>query len=87
MENFENFEKLLKSACIINNFISQSHNLYLKAYPLKKFSEIYQVDVRTFKKGIKLFNPKIGIRIGRFYTINQVKIIFESIGTPEFLSE
>lgn len=52
-----------------------------------ELSRIYGVDFRTFKKWIVPFQDKIGLRIGRFYTVLQVKIIFDSLGTPGIIEE
>ena len=67
--------------------MSYSNKLPLKPYSLMELSRIYGVDFRTFKKWIVPFQDKIGLRIGRFYTVLQVKIIFDSLGTPGIIEE
>lgn len=54
----------------------------LKAYTVGELADIYGVDWRTFKRWLVPFKEEIGERNGRYYTINQVKIIFEKIGLP-----
>ena len=54
----------------------------LKAYSKKEFAEIYQVSVKTFNSWLKPFEHKVGAKRGRYYTLNQVKIILETIGLP-----
>lgn len=54
----------------------------LKAYSKKELAEIYQVSVKTFNSWLKPFEDKVGAKRGRYYTVNQVKIILETIGLP-----
>ena len=54
----------------------------LKPYTVLELARLYGVSDRTMKKWIKPFEAEIGIKIGYFYTIAQVKIIFERLGTP-----
>jgi hypothetical protein len=54
----------------------------LKAYSKKELAEKYQVSVKTFDKWLKPFTEKIGEKRGRFYTVNQVKIMLEVLGVP-----
>lgn len=54
----------------------------LKAYSKKELAEKYQISVRTLNSWLKPFEEKIGAKRGRYYTVNQVKLILESIGLP-----
>ena len=54
----------------------------LKPYSLTELSGLYQVCTRTLKKWIQPFEKEIGKKLGRYYTIVQVKIIFEKLGLP-----
>lgn len=47
-----------------------------------ELGELYGVHSKTFKKWIFPFKDKIGKRIGRYYSIRQVKIIFRYLGLP-----
>lgn len=67
--------------------MSHSSKLLLKPYSLMELSRIYGVDFRTFKKWLNPFQDKIGLRIGRFYTVAQVKVIFDALGTPGVIEE
>jgi hypothetical protein len=53
----------------------------IKPYTVLELARLYGVGDRTMKKWIKPFDKEIGIKIGYFYTIAQVKIIFEKLGT------
>ena len=37
----------------------------------------------TLQKWLKPFEKQIGPKIGHFYTIKQIRIIFENLGHPE----
>ncbi|HEY6914610.1 MAG TPA: hypothetical protein VI413_08040 [Paludibacter sp.] len=64
------------------------NNIQLKPYTVLELARLYSVSDRTMKKWIKPFEKEIGEKIGYFYTIAQVKIIFEKLGTPgDFISE
>lgn len=49
--------------------------------------KLYGVHSKTFKKWINPFKEKIGKRIGRYYSIRQVKIIFRYLGLPARFNE
>ena len=58
----------------------------LKPYSLTELSKLYSVCIKTIKKWMKPFSEEIGEKNGRFYTINQVKVIFSKIGLPGEIS-
>lgn len=67
--------------------MNYSNKLKLKPYSLMELSRIYGVDFRTFKKWLLPFQENIGARVGRYYTVAQVKKIFEVLGTPDIIIE
>jgi len=54
----------------------------IKPYKHKELSDLYGVSKQTFSKWLVPFKDKIGERKGHFYTVEQVKIIFMSLGIP-----
>ena len=54
----------------------------IKPYSIRDLSKIYGVCNKTFKKWTQPFEAQIGTKNGRYYTVVQVKIIFEKIGVP-----
>ena len=58
----------------------------LKPYSLTELSKLYSVCIKTIKKWMKPFSEEIGEKNGRFYTINQVKLIFSKICLPGEIS-
>lgn len=54
----------------------------LKAYSPKEMRNWYGVSWQTFKKWTEDFIDEIGEIKGGYYTVTQVKIIIEKLGTP-----
>ncbi len=54
----------------------------IKPYTHKELSGLYGVCKQTFTKWLMPFQEKIGNRQGNFYSVEQVKIIFDSLGIP-----
>ncbi|HXA02511.1 MAG TPA: hypothetical protein VNW99_11020 [Cytophagaceae bacterium] len=56
----------------------------MKAQPhnLKTLAAQYGICSRTLAKWIKPFEKEIGKREGYYFTIAQIKIIFDKIGEP-----
>lgn len=60
---------------------------FLKPYNLKELAAMYGVSARTLNKWLAPFGDQIGKRIGYFYTIPQVKLIFLHLGLPGVFEE
>jgi predicted DNA-binding protein YlxM (UPF0122 family) len=62
-----------------------------KPYSTKEIADLYDVSTKTLYKWIKPFKKKIGERRGRFYTVNQVRIILDNVsyglGSFNFLAK
>ena len=56
--------------------------IVLKPYSVKEIATVFSVSDRTIKKWIEPFEPEIGRKQGRYYTVLQVKMIFEKLGVP-----
>lgn len=54
----------------------------LRPYTAKQLSELYGVDVKTFRSWLKPFANEIGEKKGYFYNIVQVRCIFNHLGLP-----
>lgn len=57
-------------------------NIKLRAYSLKELSGLYECSGKSMKTWLAPFKMEIGLRMGRFYTPKQMKIIFERLGVP-----
>ena len=62
-------------------------NIPVKHYTRKELAKIYGVCDRTFKKWLAPFDAEIGERNGRFYSVAQVRIIFQKLELPDDPSE
>jgi hypothetical protein len=54
----------------------------IKHYTRTELAKIYGVCDRTFKKWLTPFLGEIGEKNGRFYSVTQVKIIFQKLELP-----
>jgi hypothetical protein len=59
----------------------------IKPYSVKDLAGIYGVCDKTFKKWLRPFITAIGEKNGRYYSVAQVKIIFEKLGVPCRMNE
>lgn len=57
----------------------------VKPYKQKELSDLYGVSKKTFTKWLIPFKDKIGERKGHYYSVEQVKIIFNLLGIPSNL--
>ena len=62
--------------------IRQEYSIPLKCYSNIQLATLYEVSPKTFRTWLKPFKSIIGKRIGIYYNINQVSIIFEKLGRP-----
>ena len=54
-----------------------------RPYSITELARLYQVSNRVMKNWLRPLASAIGEKIGRYYTIRQVEIIFEELGEPE----
>jgi transposase-like protein len=59
-----------------------NHAIEIKHYSTKELARFYGVCDKTLLKWMKPFTADIGEKQGRYYTVAQVTIIFEKLGTP-----
>lgn len=48
----------------------------------KELASIYHVDVRTFRSWLVPFHEELDKRIGHFYSVIQVTVIYKKLGIP-----
>ena len=56
-----------------------------KPYMVGELAKLYQVSEKTFRCWITVFSDRLGQRIGRYYNIKQVELMFQELGTPKIL--
>lgn len=66
--------------------IHEKKVIQIRPYTRKELAQIYGVCSRTFKKWLMPFEAEIGKQHGRLYSIPQVKIIFEKLSLPSFVT-
>jgi len=54
----------------------------IRAYTTQELADLYGVPRRSFTNWLKDHKVNVGRRSGHFYTIKQVKIIFDSLERP-----
>ena len=54
----------------------------MKHYSTKELAKFYGVCDKTLLKWMKPFTKEIGQKQGRYFTLAQVKIIFDKLGMP-----
>ncbi|MBN8782281.1 MAG: hypothetical protein J0G98_04385 [Terrimonas ferruginea] len=54
-----------------------------KVYSIGELAQLYEISVRTMNRWLKPHDEVIGKRVGRFYTVRQVSIIFDKLGLPK----
>jgi hypothetical protein len=62
--------------------MKNNEGIMVQAYMPGELSRIYKISHPTFLKWIKSIETDIGERIGQYYTIRQVEIIFKNFGVP-----
>jgi hypothetical protein len=54
----------------------------IRPYSTKELAGIYNVCDKTMKKWINPFIDEVGKKNGRYYSVVQVKAIFDKLGVP-----
>jgi hypothetical protein len=78
-QTIHNNSKIMKPASnqpSIENFIE------LRPHNLKELMALYKISYKTLKKWLKPLERELGERTGYYYTIPQVRKIFEFLGFP-----
>jgi len=56
--------------------------LLLKPYTTKELANMYGVSRRIFRNWLQPFNNQVGPKTGHYFTVAQVKLIFDKLGIP-----
>ena len=54
----------------------------VRPYMPNELASIYTVSGPTMTNWIKSIKEKVGVRLGQYYSVRQVEIIFEHFGVP-----
>ncbi len=58
-------------------------NVKLRPYTKKELAALYKVSARCFFTMLDDFQKEIGKKKGWYYSVKQVKVIFEKLGYPD----
>lgn len=58
-------------------------NVITRPYMHKELAALYQVSWMTLRRWLRPFEPELGKKIGHYYNVKQVTIIFARLGLPE----
>jgi hypothetical protein len=70
----------MKKETTMSTTINESPEI--RHYSTKELARFYGVCDKTLLKWMKPFSGDIGQKQGRFFTVAQVKMIFEKLGMP-----
>jgi hypothetical protein len=62
--------------------MKNNNGVMVKPYLSSELSIIYSISHPTFTKWIKSIESELGKRVGAYYTVKQVEIIFKNFGVP-----
>lgn len=68
-------------------FMSTTNETGVKAYTITELARLYGISLKTLRTWLSPHQQAIGPRLGRYYTVLQVRRIFECLGQPDRLEE
>lgn len=63
------------------------NSIEIKPYSITELASIYGIPDKTMRKWLAPHKNAIGKRIGHFYNVLQVTIIFEKLGVPSKMED
>lgn len=63
------------------------NQLDIKPYTKKELAEIYGISPRSFCTWFKKIEPQIGKKVGKYFSVNQVRLIIDKLGLPGTIRE
>jgi hypothetical protein len=54
----------------------------IRPYKHNELTDLYGVSWKTLKRWLEPYKDAIGPRVGHYYSVNQVRIIFNRLGNP-----
>ena len=77
--------RIIVHPATIEYYNSKKVYVPVKAYSIAELAVLYDVCPRTLNKWMKPFKAEIGDRMGRFFTVHQVKVIFDKLDVPHLM--
>lgn len=66
---------------------SSTNKLEIKPYTKKELAAIYGISPRCFYTWLKKIESEVGVKRGKYYNLNQVRIIIDKMGLPGTVGE
>ena len=63
----------------------KKHFITIRPYTIRELASLYGVSRITFRRWLNRFKHELGERVGRYYSIPQVKIIFRHLDFPSII--
>ncbi len=63
------------------------NSVEVKPYSIGELAKLYNMSIRTIKNWLEPHMEQVGKKIGRYYTVKQVLVIFEILEVPSNLEE
>lgn len=63
---------------------TQNKAIFVKPYTSKELRVLYGVSEKTFRKWLKPFAEEIGRRNGAYFSVRQVRVIFDKLDVPHY---
>ncbi|HEX2606686.1 MAG TPA: hypothetical protein VHK91_04870 [Flavisolibacter sp.] len=57
--------------------------IQIKTYTISELAIFYGISNKTMSRWLKNHASRIGPRIGRYYNVRQIELIFELLGPPK----
>ena len=67
--------------------MSTTNEKGVKAYTITELAGLYGISLKTLRTWLSPHQERIGPRLGRYYTVLQVRRIFECLGQPDGVAE
>lgn len=61
--------------------------LEIKPYTKKELAAVYGISPRSFYTWFKKIQSEVGVKRGKYFNVNQVRIIIEKLGLPGTIGE
>ena len=85
MENQNHQPKIIIHPASVEELVKRRNVIHVKPYSIKELAVLYRVSRRTMYNWLIPLQDEIGKRIGIYYSVKQVRIIFNNLDVPYML--
>ena len=62
--------------------MNTTNEITVKASTTKELAAMYGISAKTFRTWLQPHQKSIGEKVGRYYSVLQIRIIFDKLGYP-----